>query len=126
MSRDSAAADELGVHESRLRAAMLSGDVAALDALLADDLIFTDQAGRVLTKAMDLDVHRSGRLRLASLEFSDVLTRRASDAMIVVLRAAVAGTYGGTPFAGAYRYTRIWRPSASGWQVAAAHCSAIE
>lgn len=31
--------------EEQLRLAMLAGDVRVLDALLADDLVFTDQTG---------------------------------------------------------------------------------
>lgn len=31
--------------EAQLRGAMLAGDVRVLDALLADDLVFTDQTG---------------------------------------------------------------------------------
>jgi ketosteroid isomerase-like protein len=112
--------------EGRLRAAVLAADVAALDALLADVVVFVDQAGRVLTKAMDLETHRSGRLRVTRLEFSEPVSRDLGEAaVVVVVRAAVAGTFGGAPFAGEYCYTRVWHRRAAGWQVVAAHCSAI-
>jgi ketosteroid isomerase-like protein len=117
--------DAIAAYEERLRTAMLAGDVDALDTLLADDLIFTNQAGRVLTKAMDLDIHRSGQLRISSLDFSEQQCRNTGEVAIVVVRTVVTGTYQGTPFAGTYRYTRIWRKGAPGWQVIAVHCSAI-
>lgn len=87
--------------ERRLRAAMLAGDVAALDGLLMDDLVFVDQGGRVLTKAMDLEAHQSGLLRLSRLELSEVLVRPAADAVLVVVRADLAGSWDDTPFGGA-------------------------
>ena len=111
--------------EGRLRAAVLAADVAALDALLADVVVFVDQAGRVLTKAMDLETHRSGRLRVTRLEFSEPVSRDLGEAAVVVVRAAVAGTFDGAPFASEYRYTRVWHRRAAGWQVVAAHCSAV-
>ncbi|HEX6958632.1 MAG TPA: nuclear transport factor 2 family protein [Ferrovibrio sp.] len=125
MPQTDKALDGISVFEGRLRTAVLAGDVDALDDLIADDLILTDQTGRVLTKEMDLAAHRSGLLRISKLEFSDVLSRQANDVVIVVVRAAVAGTYDKVPFAGEYRYTRVWRKCATGWRVAAAHCSAI-
>ena len=46
--------------EAVLRTAMLTGDIAALDDLLDDELCFTDQAGKRLSKGDDLAAHRSG------------------------------------------------------------------
>ncbi|BBK33908.1 uncharacterized protein DUF4440 [Stella humosa] len=111
--------------ERRLRAAMLAGDVAALDGLLMDDLVFVDQGGRVLTKAMDLEAHQSGLLRLSRLELSEVLVRPAADAVLVVVRADLAGSWDDTPFGGGFRYSRLWCRDGGLWRVAAAHCSAI-
>jgi Domain of unknown function (DUF4440) len=46
--------------EDRLRTAMLSSDVAALNELLAPDLIFTNHLGQLLGKDDDLAAYRSG------------------------------------------------------------------
>ena len=46
--------------ETRLYAAMQASDVAELDALLADDLLFAGPTGELATKAMDLELHRTG------------------------------------------------------------------
>ena len=46
--------------EERLRAAQLGADVAALDRLLADELLFTGPDGNLGAKAQDLESHRSG------------------------------------------------------------------
>ena len=41
--------------ETRLYEAMLTSDVAALDRLIADNLLFVGPTGELATKAMDLD-----------------------------------------------------------------------
>lgn len=112
--------------ERRLRAASLSGDVAALDALLADDLVFTTQLGQVLDKQADLELHRSGALKIASLSFSDYVFESLADSLVLAtLRADAQGLAGGKPFDAALRFTRIWRRDAGGWRIKAAHCSLI-
>ncbi len=56
--------DSILTAEADLRAAQLAGDVAALDRLLDDGLVFTGLDGAVVGKADDLALHRSGRLRI--------------------------------------------------------------
>lgn len=112
--------------ERRLRAASLAGDVAALDALLADDLVFTNQHGHVLDKHGDLELHRSGALRLSSLSFSDYQLQNIADGVVLAtLRADARGLAGGQPFEAALRFTRVWRRDAGAWRIKAAHCSFI-
>ena len=55
------------VYETALVAARLTGDVAALDRLLDDELHFTGLGGQVFTKADDLAAHRSGHLRITKM-----------------------------------------------------------
>ena len=62
----------------RWAAAELSGDVAALSALLADDFVLVGPLGFVLDKEQYLGSRRSGDLRHDSLEWEDV--RSASTA----------------------------------------------
>src|SRR4029078_9352408 len=51
---------EIVVLRPRLREAQLSPDVAALDVLLAEDLLFAGPDGRLATKSDDLKAHASG------------------------------------------------------------------
>ncbi|TSJ60587.1 nuclear transport factor 2 family protein [Starkeya sp. 3C] len=122
------AGDLAGVEaaERRLRDAALHGDVAALDALLADDLIFVDQTGRFLSKADDLELHRSGALTLDTLRFSDYRLRALAPGLVLaVLRADAAGRAAGEAFTVALRFSRLWRREPTGWRVASAHSTAI-
>ncbi|MBS7545385.1 nuclear transport factor 2 family protein [Ancylobacter oerskovii] len=123
---EAAAVEEIAAAEESLRRAALAGDVAALDALLADDLVFVDAAGRILDKQADLDLHRTGALRLSRVDFSDLRIRLLDPHTAhTVLRADAAGVAGGAPFSAALRFSRLWRRTAPGWRVVAIHASAI-
>lgn len=112
--------------EARLRAAMLAGDVAALDALLDDDLCFTDQAGNRLSKADDLAAYRSGRLKLETVDLVDPPDiRRWGDCATVCVTVDLAGFFGGESFFGRFAYSRVWHESDGRWRVVLAHCSAL-
>ena len=111
--------------EDKLQAAMLSADVAALDALLAPDLMFTNHLGQLLGKEDDLAGYRSGLLKLKSLEASERQVRVHGEAAIVSVRMQLSGTYDGKPANGDFRFTRVWAISTDGnWQVIAAHVGA--
>ena len=60
--------DEILACESELRQAQLTGDVAVLDRLLDDVLMFTAIDGTLASKADDLSLHRSGRLRITRMD----------------------------------------------------------
>ena len=112
--------------ERRLRAASLAGDVAALDALLTDDLVFTNQVGHVLSKHDDLELHRSGAFKLSQLSFSDYRFENLADGLVLAtLRADARGQTGGQAFEAALRFTRLWRRDNGAWRIKAAHCSFI-
>jgi ketosteroid isomerase-like protein len=114
---------EVEAAEEALREAMLAGDVAVLDRLLAEELIYTTHTGHVRDKAWDLDAHRAGLLRLSRLDVSEREIRLAADAAVVTLRAELAGTWDGNAFVGAFRYSRVWRREDGGLKVLAAHWS---
>lgn len=94
--------------EQQLRIAMLNSDVAVLDRLLASDLIFTNHLGHVLGKVDDLAAHRSGALKIAALEPSDLQIRFRGEVAIVTVRVQLCGTYLENPASGDFRFTRVW------------------
>jgi len=108
-------ADQIDVMESKLRDAMLASDMKRLDALLADDLVFTNQTGQRLTKADDLAAHNSGRLNLTKIDISDQRVRQSESFAIVTLVASVGGSFDGQSFSGSFAYTR--RLGEHGWAV---------
>lgn len=111
--------------EERLRLAMLAGDVSVLDELLADELQAVGPDGRMMGKADDLAAHRASTVRFTTLMPLDTTTQQLPDVAIVFVRMAVTGFFREEPFAGHYRYTRVWRWQTKSWQVVAAHISPV-
>lgn len=110
--------------EQRLLTAMLNSDVDELDVLLSDELLVTGPDGRLVGKADDLAAHRSGLLRIKTMVPQEVTLKRLSDAVAVVFALiALEGTFQEQPFAGHYRYTRVWSKQNGHWQIVAAHIS---
>ena len=120
-------APEIVALEARLRAAQLAADVDALNALIAEDLLFTGPDGQLGTKAQDLAAHRSGAVRFRAHEPEELRVRRVSAAVAVsALRARLTMEVGGTLVAGTFRYTRVWAREPDGvWRVVGGHVSAV-
>ena len=118
--------DPILAREAELREAMMTNDVAALDRLIDDDLVFTTLEGEVVGKRFDLDAHRARRLRLTRLEPSDRHVLRYGGTAVVSVRMEIAGTYDGAPVGGALRYTRVWVERSDGWRIVAGHMGAVK
>jgi len=118
---------EIVALEERLRAAQLSADVAELDELIDDVLLFTGPDGQLGTKAQDLAAHRDGAVRFRQHEPEELRVRRVGpDVAVVALRARLAVEVGGDLVRGTYRYTRVWSRGKDGaWRVVGGHVSEV-
>ncbi len=112
--------------EAQIRAAQLAADVAALERLISNDLLFTGPDGQLGTKAQDLEAHRSGLVRFRSHEPEELRMRRISAEVVVsALRTRLVVEVAGQRIEGAHRYTRVWMREEDGcWRVVAGHVSA--
>lgn len=112
--------------EARLRAAQLAADVAALDALIAEDLLFVGPDGRLATKSQDLEAHATGVVRFREHTPEELRVRRVGAGVAVTsLRARLAVEVAGALDRGTYHYTRVWaRDDAGNWRVVGGHVSA--
>jgi len=119
--------EEIVALEAELRAAQLAADVAALDRLIADELLFAGPDGQLGTKAQDLDAHGSGAVRFRVHEPKELRVRRVgTDVAIASLRARLAVEVGGKIVEGTYRYTRVWaREDGRTWRVAGGQVSQV-
>ena len=121
-----AADPEIVACEARIRAAQLAADVAALDRLIADELLFTGPDGRLGTKADDLAAHGSGAVRFRGHEPEELRVRGVGpDVAVSALRARLTVEVGGTLVRGTYRYTRVWAHEGGSWRVVGGHVSAV-
>lgn len=89
---------------------MLASDASELDALIADDLLFAEPTGELATKAMDLDLHRTGGTQFHEFVPKDLEVRIWSERIVLAsTQIFLSGTYLGNAFAGDCRYMRVWR-----------------
>lgn len=104
--------------EARLRLAQLASDVATLEQLIADDLLFAGPDGALVSKADDLAAYRDKMLCITAHQPEDLQVRAVrADVLLVSLRARVSGSYAGAPFSALSRYTRVWAKGAGGWRI---------
>jgi ketosteroid isomerase-like protein len=117
---------QIQICETRLYAAMLASDVAELDVLIADELLFVGPTGELATKAMDLDLHRSGGTIFHELVPKELEIRVCSDQWaIATAKIFLRGTYLGNDFAGDFRYLRVWGHGENGWHIVGGSVSSI-
>jgi ketosteroid isomerase-like protein len=113
--------------EAVLRRAQLEADVATLDRLIADSLLFTGPDGRLATKAEDLAAHASGAVRFRVHEPEELVVRAVGDTVrVAALRTRLVVDVAGTRVSGTFRYTRVWAREQGGpWRIVAGHVSAV-
>jgi ketosteroid isomerase-like protein len=112
--------------EAAIRAAQLGADVAALDRLIADELLFTGPDGQLGTKQQDLAAHGSGAVRIRAHEPEELRIRRVgADVAIVALRTRLVVEVGGATVGGVVRYTRVWAREGDGWRVVGGHVAPV-
>ena len=120
---------EIVALEARLRDAQLGADVAALDRLIDDELLFTGPDGRLATKAQDLEAHGSGLVRFREHQPEELRVRRVgANVVVTALRARLAVEVAGALVRGTFRYTRVWARAgdAGDWRVVGGHVSEVQ
>ena len=112
--------------ETRLIEAMKTSNVAELDALLADSLIFTNQNGHLVSKEDDLNAHRSGEMEIYTLDTSAQLIEVLNDTTAIVsVIKDMSLAYAGHTSIGMFRFTRVWHNTGTAWQIVSVHSSQV-
>ncbi len=111
--------------EERLWKAQLAGDVAVLDELIADDLLFTGLAGSLETKAGDLQQHGSGALKITKLDPLEFHVRAFPGGAITSVKMDAAALIAGKPTSAILRYTRVWVSEGGRFRIAGGHMSVV-
>lgn len=97
--------------------AMAAKDVATLEALIADDLIYTHSSARLDTKRSLIDNMTSGKTVYTAVEPSDVKAQDLGDTVVLTGVAQIKVTTGGTPNAFGVRFTDVYAKRSGRWQM---------
>ena len=111
--------------EEQLRLAMCYSDIAALDNLISELLIFTNHLGQVISKAEDLESHRNKIFEINTILLSNIKVLELGNSAVVTTQAEISGSYNGAPASGKFRFTRVWTNIEGSWKVASGHSSLV-
>lgn len=104
-----------------------SGDIAALNRLLADEYTYTSRDGEISNKAEDLESYKTNQIKIESAELLEQNVRIIDNSTAVETgKIRYVGTNAGKPFDITKRYTTTWVFSDGRWQIAADHTSAVK
>ena len=105
--------------DKRRMEAMCRQDIAMLNDVLADDLIYTHSSARVDTKQSLLDGMQSGTTVYTSIEPSDVRAQALGDAVVLTGVARIGVTSNGRPLDFGVRFTDVYARRDGRWQMVA-------
>lgn len=110
----------------KYRTALLQRDVPALEKIWADDYVFVNASGEVLTKAQRLANAKSGATKLDSINENENITVRVyQNSAVATSRVTLKGKYGGHSVSGQYRSTHVWVKGPEGWQLVSNQLTAL-
>ncbi len=97
--------------------AMCKQDIATLESILGDDLIYTHSSARVDTKASLIGNMQSGSTVYTSLEASDVEAQDLGTAVVLTGVARVGVNAGGKPLSFGIRFVNVYANRGGSWQM---------
>lgn len=119
-------ADEVRKLEQRFNEAIVEGDVAFFNRILAEDFTHTSQSGKFRTRAEWMKGREQGKSSYQSFETEDVQIRIYGDTAIVTGRSDAKWREAeAQPQSGQYRFLRVWVRRDHGWQAVAFQSTAV-
>jgi ketosteroid isomerase-like protein len=108
--------------EQEFIAAMIKHDKAALEKLLADDLVYIHSSSKTETKAEVIQAVTSGSATYESIEFRDTTVRQYGDVVVTTHKAAITTKQSGVSN---LLVTHVWVKHKDGWQFASRQASRL-
>ena len=106
--------------------AFVKGDTETLDRILAEDFIFTDPAGNIMSKAEWIADMIQGTLHFESIQLDDLKVRVFGDSAAVANgRTTVRATSKEGGFNGKFCYTVMYVKRDERWQAVAEHATLL-
>ena len=105
--------------------AMAAKDLATLNDILGDDLIYTHSSARLDTKQSLVGNMQSGSTVYTSVEPSEVKAQDLGDVVVLTGVAQIKVVSNGAPNAFGVRFTDVWAKRGSRWQMVAWHSTKL-
>jgi ketosteroid isomerase-like protein len=126
-SANSTSEQEVRQMIEKYRTAIMRRDMAMLEKIWADDYVFVNAAGDVLTKTDRLANIKSGATTLDSIKQDENITIRVyQNSAVTTSRVTLKGQYSGQPISGDYRSTLVWVKGSEGWQLVSNQLTALK
>jgi len=104
-------------HENALLNAMQTSNLALLDDLLHDRLLFSIPNGDVITKEMDLESYRTNKMVLTRFTVHQQDIELFEDTAVVSVLIQLEGSFFDQPFNAQFRTIRVWKSFEHHWKV---------
>jgi ketosteroid isomerase-like protein len=105
--------------DKKRMSAMAQKDVATLNTLLADDLVYTHSSARLDTKQSLIGAMESGSTVYTSVEPSDVKAQDLGDTVVLTGSCRISVMSGGRPNSFGVRFTDVYANKGGRWQMVA-------
>jgi len=97
--------------------AMAKKDVATLNTLISDDLVYTHSSARIDTKQSLIGAMESGATVYTAVTPSDVVAQDLGDAVVLTGVARISVTSNGNPINFGVRFTDVYANKGGQWQM---------
>jgi hypothetical protein len=111
--------DKVIALDKRRMTAMAQKDMATLNSLIADDLVYTHSSARLDTKQSLLGAMQSGATVYTAVEPSEVKAQDYGAAVVLTGRAQISVNSGGRAMSFGVRFTDVWVDKGGAWQMTA-------
>ena len=111
--------DQIILLEEELLSAMKAGDIAVLEQLIHDDLVFNIPNGLTISKSIDLETYSSGVMKIFDIEITERTIKSLDDCSIVAVTVNLKAKYGDQVIDGTYKYLRVWKLFGKSWKIIA-------
>lgn len=99
--------------------AMATKDIATLNALISDDLVYTHSSARLDTKQSLVGAMESGATVYSAVEPSNVKAQDLGDTVVLTGNARIGVNSGGRAMSFGVRFTDVWARKGGNWQMVA-------
>jgi ketosteroid isomerase-like protein len=106
--------------------AVTKSDLAALERIFADDLLYTHSNARSETKQQFLESVKSGNIKYEAMKHSDLKVQLFGDTAVLRGRSDIKGVANGQPYALPIRFITVYVKINGRWQMTTWQSTRIE